>query len=170
MSKILEDNFYSPTCGNISASRVMEEMIKYMEEKPERFYDIIVGCDSSSGSEPTFPVVVAILRVGAGGRFFLKKIKYPCSQRFINWKNRIFQEVLISCDLALSLRESFEKKIQSLKIKTNYQFRYIHADIGRRGKTKDMVKELTNLIRGNGFEPKIKPEAYIATTLADRYS
>ena len=33
-----------------------------------------------------------------------------------------------------------------------------------------MIKELTNLIRGNGFKPKIKPDAYIATTLADRYS
>ncbi len=54
--------------------------------------------------------------------------------------------------------------------KYNYQFRYIHADIGENGDTKDMVKEVVGLIRGNGFEPKIKPEAYVATAVADRYT
>jgi len=26
------------------------------------------------------------------------------------------------------------------------------------------------LIKGNGFEPKIKPESFVASTVADRYS
>jgi predicted RNase H-related nuclease YkuK (DUF458 family) len=33
-----------------------------------------------------------------------------------------------------------------------------------------MIREVTGLIRGNGFEPKIKPEAFAASTVADRYS
>ena len=172
MEEVLSGNFYNPTCGSISAEAVIEEMIKYMKEKQDRFYDIIVGCDSSSEEDPTFPVAVVVLRVGEGGRFFLKKIKYSRSQnkKFSNWKNRILQEVLISCDIALSLRDSFKKRMRLEEDQFNYQFRYIHADIGEKGKTKDMVKELTNLIKGNGFEPKIKPESFIATTLADRYS
>ena len=173
MNKALKGNFFNPTRGNLSVEKVIEEMIRYIEEKPEKFYDIIVGCDSSSGEEPHFPVVVAILRVGEGGRFFLKKIKYPppMNKKFVNWKNRIFEEVLLSCDLALFLREDFKKKIQEADNKNlNYQFRYIHADIGENGQTRDMVKELTGLIRGNGFEPKIKPEAYVASVVADRYS
>ena len=35
---------------------------------------------------------------------------------------------------------------------------------------KDMIKEVTGLIRGNGFEPKIKPESFVASTVADRFS
>ncbi len=173
MEKTLQGHFFNPTRGNLTAEKVMEEMINYMLEKPEKFYDIIVGCDSSSGNEPHFPVAVAILRVGEGGRFFLKKVKYSSNfnKRFVNWRNRILQEVLLSCDFALFLRENFTKKIQKLKSKDfRYQFRYIHADIGENGQTKDMIKELTGLIRGNGFEPKIKPEAYIASVVADRYS
>ncbi len=173
MNKALKGNFFNPTRGNLSVKEVIEEMIRYIEERPEKFYDIIVGCDSSSGEEPHFPVVVAILRVGEGGRFFLKKIKYPSpmNKKFVNWKNRILEEVLLSCDLALFLREDFKKKIQEANNKNlHYQFRYIHADIGEIGQTKDMVKELTGLIRGNGFEPKIKPEAYVASVVADRYS
>lgn len=165
--------FYNPTKGNLNSEEVMDEIISYMGQKPEGNYEIIVGCDSSSGEDPHFPLAVAILRTGEGGRFFLKKVKYPAdfNKRFLNWKNRILQEVLLSCELASSLKEKFEKKIKNIPGNGfRYQIRYIHADIGENGKTKDMIKELTGLIRGNGFEPKIKPESYIASTLADRYS
>ena len=162
--------FYNPTKGNLKVGEVIEELLNYISERPEKFYDIIVGCDSSSSEEPRFPVAVVILRVGEGGRFFLKKIAYK-GRKFYNWKMRILEEVFLSCQLALFLRENFEKKIKSLEQKNpHYQFRYIHADIGEQGQTKDMIKEVTGLIKGNGFEPKIKPESFVASTVADRYS
>lgn len=173
MEKFLNGYFYNPTRGNLKLEEVMEEMLNYMKEKPDKFYDIIIGCDSSSGERFYFPVAVVILKTGEGGRFFLKKISYPPSllkKKFSNWKMRVLEEVLLSCQLALFLREKFEKKIQNLNESFNYQLRYIHADIGENGQTKDMIKEVTGLIRGNGFEPKIKPESYVASTVADRYS
>ena len=39
-----------------------------------------------------------------------------------------------------------------------------------RGLTKEMVKEVTGLIRGNGFEPRIKPFSFAASVVADRYT
>jgi len=165
MSNFLQGYFYNPSRGNLKMSQVIEEILNYIAEKPEKFYDIIVGCDSSSGETPDFPVAIVILRTGEGGRFFLKKIGYK-NRKFYNWKMRILEEVLLSCELALFLRENFAKKIKDF----DYQFRYIHADIGENGQTKDMIKEVTGLIRGNGFEPKIKPEAYVASTVADRYA
>ena len=167
MSNFLEGQFYNPTRGNLKIDQVAEEILGYMGDKPEKFYDIIVGCDSSSGDEPHFPVAVVILRKGEGGRFFLKKIGYK-NRKFYNWKTRVLEEVLLSCELALFLRENVENKLKVASF--NYQFRYIHADIGENGQTKDMIKEVTGLIRGNGFEPKIKPEAYVASTVADRYA
>lgn len=168
-NKIFEGNFYSPSRGDLSINEVMEEMISYIREKPERSYDIIVGCDSSSGEEPHFPVAVVVLRMGEGGRFFLRKISYK-DRKFYNWKERILQEILLSCQMALFLRENFDKKAKKLEAPLNYQFRYIHADVGENGKTKDMIKEVVGLIRGNGFEPKIKPESFAASVVADRYS
>ncbi len=167
MNNFLEGYFYNPSRGNLKMNQVTEEIVGYMAERPEKFYDVIVGCDSSSGEEPHFPVAVVVLRVGEGGRFFLKKIEYK-NRKFYNWKTRILEEVILSCELALFLRENLENKPKTNSL--NYQFRYIHADIGENGQTKDMIKEVTGLIRGNGFEPKIKPEAYVASTVADRYS
>jgi len=167
MTNFIQGHFYNPSRGNLKINQVIDEILDYISEKPEKFYDIIVGCDSSSGEEPHFPLAVVILRAGEGGRFFLKKIGYK-NRKFYNWKTRVLEEVLLSCELALFLREKVEKKFEANPF--NYQFRYIHADIGERGQTRDMIKEVTGLIRGNGFEPKIKPEAFVASTVADRYS
>ncbi|MFQ6049771.1 MAG: ribonuclease H-like YkuK family protein [Candidatus Paceibacterales bacterium] len=171
MKNFLDGNFFNPSRGNLKLNQVIDEVLSYITEKPEKFYDIIVGCDSSSGQEPHFPVAVVILRKGEGGRFFLKKIGYK-NRKFYNWHQRVLEEVLLSCQLALFLREDLNKKIEGCDSSNslNYQFRYIHADIGENGQTKDMIKEVTGLIRGNGFEPKIKPEAYVASTVADRYA
>lgn len=170
MNKTTDGHFYNPTCGKLGLNGVVEELIKYMQEKPHRTYDVIVGCDSSSDQAPVFPIAIVILRRGQGGRFFLKKVHFSKSEnkKFKNWKMRILEEVVLSCELALALKEKLESRIIHLG-KPNYEFRYIHADIGENGATRDMIKEVTGLIRGNGFEPKIKPEAYAASGVADKY-
>ncbi|MBZ1348249.1 MAG: ribonuclease H-like YkuK family protein [Candidatus Nealsonbacteria bacterium] len=168
MEKLFQGYFYNPTKGNLKIDQVLEELFNYMSEKPEKFYDIIVGCDSSSGEEPHFPVAIVILRKQEGGRFFLKKINYK-DRKFYNWKTRVLEEVFLSCKTALFLKENLGKRIQKLP-NSCYQFRYIHADVGENGQTKDMIREVVGLIRGNGFEPKIKPEAYAASTVADRFA
>ena len=163
--------FYNPTKGKLSFSQVVEEIFNYLKEKPERFYDIIVGCDSSN-DKLSFPIAIVVLRVGQGGRFFLKKIHYSDShkKRFSNWHQRVLQEVLLSCELALELREKLREKIENSQEKFNWRFQYIHADIGQVGPTRDMIKEVVGLIRSNGFEPKIKPESFAASVVADRFS
>jgi len=167
MDDVFQGYFYNPTRGNLLLEEVIKEMLFYMEEKPHKAYDIIVGCDSSSGEIPHFPVAIVILRKGAGGRFFLRRISYS-QRKFFNWKERILNEVLLSCQLALVLKEKIEGKIRDKQL--NYQFRYIHADIGENGATQDMIKEVVGLIKGNGFEAKIKPESFAASNVADRYT
>ena len=165
----MNGHFYNPTKGDLTFDEVTGEIIDYIAKKPEKFYDIIVGCDSSSEREPSFPVVVAILRVGEGGRFFIKKIHYK-NRLFFNYHQRVLEEVLLSIELAQALRATLDKKLKEITIPLDYQFRYIHADVGEQGATRDMVKEIMGLIWGNGFEPKIKPEAYVASVVADRYT
>lgn len=169
---IINGSFYSPTRGNIAFDGVIQEIKSYAAEQPEFFYDVVVGCDSPSSDKPFFPIAIVVLRQGAGGRFFLKKMHYPDRElkRFMNvrsnWKQRILQEVYLSCELALNLRERLLQELAGI----NYQFQYIHADVGERGRTKEMVKEVTGLIKSNGFEPMIKPLSFAASVVADRYT
>ena len=168
MNRFLNGYFYSPTKGNLKLNHVVREISDYIQEKPDKFYDIVVGCDSSSGLEPYFPAVIVVLRKGEGGRFCLKKISYS-DRKFYNWKERILEEVMLSCQLASYLKKNFADQMDNQN-DPNYQLRYIHADVGENGATRSMVREVTGLIRGNGFEPRIKPESYAASVIADRYT
>ncbi|MBI1984737.1 MAG: hypothetical protein HYS60_01340 [Candidatus Wildermuthbacteria bacterium] len=169
MEIFLDGPFYNPTKGNLKLPEVLDEIQNYMKEKPEYQYEVIVGCDSSATEDPFFPVVVLVWRKLGGGRFFLKRIHYS-QQKFYNLHQRILQEVFLSCQLALHLRDSFKDMMKKKSPEISYEFQYIHADIGENGPTRSMIKEVTGLIRGNGFEPKIKPESFAASTVADRYS
>lgn len=166
---ISKKDFYSPSKGWFSFSGMVDELLGYIQEKPDRIYDIIVGCDSASSDSPEFPLAVVVLRIGEGGRFFLKRFHYQ-NKKFYHWKTRILEEILLSCDLALSLREELQLKSANLKTSCHYEFRYIHADIGEAGQTREMIREVVGIIRGNGFEPKLKPEAFAASNVADRYT
>lgn len=160
MQNIFDGYFYNPTKGNLNLDEVMQELSSYMSEKPDKTYEIIVGCDSPSEEEPHFPLVLLVLRKGEGGRFFIKKVSYPLGEKkFYNWKQRILEEVMLSCQFALGLRERMGQEV-----------RYIHADVGEKGQTRDMVKEVVGLIRGSGFEPRIKPESFAASVVADRFT
>lgn len=169
---INDGKFFSPSRGDLEFKEVIREIFDYVSAKPEFFYDVVVGCDSPSSDKPFFPIAIVVLRTGAGGRFFLKKMHYPENylKRFVNWKNRILQEVYLSCELALSLKEALEKEFGKTDSAASYQFQYIHADVGEQGKTKEMVKEVTGLIKSNGFEPRIKPFSFAASVVADRYT
>ncbi len=175
-SEIQQGHFFSPSKGNISFEQVIAEIRQYITEKPAFLYDIVVGCDSPSTDKPFFPIAIVVLRKGQGGRFFLKKMHYAENylKRFRdipnNWKQRILQEVYLSCELALTLRETLEKQFGVAREGFNYQFAHIHADIGEYGKTKEMVREVTGLIKGHGFEPQIKPFSFAASVVADRYT
>lgn len=169
MDDLIKGKFYNPTKGYIDFQEVLAEIFSYIQERPKNDYEIIVGCDSSSGQEPFFPIATVVLRKGHGGRFFLKKVKYR-NRKFYNLHERILEEVLLSCRLSLILRDNISAKILLLEKPLRYQFQYIHADVGENGATKDMIKEVVGLIRGNGFEAKIKPEAYVASVVADRFS
>jgi predicted RNase H-related nuclease YkuK (DUF458 family) len=161
--------FYNPSLGQLPFAAVVSEIVNYLREKPGHQYEVIVGCDSSSSDSPEFPLAIVVLKRGEGGRFFLKKISYQ-NRRFYTWKTRILEEVLLSCELALTLKEELERRTTALAEKPKYDFRYIHADVGEAGETREMIKEVVGIIKGNGFEPVLKPNSFAASNVADRYT
>ena len=169
MEDLSQGKFFNPTKGYITFEQVISEIFSYIQERSKNDYEIIVGCDSSSEEEPFFPIAIVILRKGAGGRFFLKRVKYR-KRKFYNLHQRISEEVLLSCRLALILRDRLAAGMSQINRSVPYQFRYIHADVGENGATRDMIKEVIGLIKGNGFEAKIKPQAFVASIVADRFS
>lgn len=154
--------FNSPTIGKLSLKRVIHELLCFINEEKNRNYKIIIGTDSSGRNNDEkidFVTALVIHRIGKGGRYFWAR----------NYKNnlntlrqRIYQEVAFSLELAQELIKNFEPE----KLKQNLE---IHIDVGQNGQTREMIKEVVGMVRGSGFNYRIKPESYAASTVADKH-
>ncbi len=46
----------------------------------------------------------------------------------------------------------------------------IHIDVGEHGRTRELIDEVVGYIRGSGFAVKTKPDAYAASSVADKHA
>lgn len=81
-------------------------------------------------------------------------------------KQRIFYEVSKSLEVASKLTGFLadEKEFsENLKVE-------IHVDVGEKGPTNAIIKEVVGMVVGSGYEAMIKPDSYAASTVADKYT
>ncbi len=154
--------FNSPTYGRLSFEEVVEKIAGYIEEEGDSKYRVVIGTDSQTRNRTDVDFVSAIIvhRVGRGGIYFWQreKVKKPYALR-----ERIYEEASRSMVLAQDFLQTFKNKLLEYDLE-------IHVDIGRLGETRAMINEVVGMIRGSGFKVKIKPEAYGAQSVADKYT
>jgi len=154
--------FNSPTYGQVSFTEVIQKITSYMEEVPDRKYRVVIGTDSQmhNKKEADFVSALIIHRVGSGGIYFWarEKVARPYALR-----ERIYEEATRSMALAEEFLQAFKEQVLEYDLE-------IHVDVGRLGETRAMINEVVGMIRGSGFKVKIKPEAYGAQSVADRYT
>lgn len=155
--------FQSPTHGEVDLNKLQKIVSDYMAADKKAKYEIIVGTDSQKMERGGYDFVSALVihRMGAGGIYFWKREIYD---KKISLKERIYREATMS----LQTSEDFV-----VLFKTNGISRYdiqIHVDIGPNGETRTMINEISGMIRGSGYDVKIKPYSYGASKVADRYT
>ena len=155
--------FRSPTYGKLDLNELKKIISRFIEADKKSLYEVIVGTDSQKVDKDTFDFVSALIihRVGFGGIYFWKR---EFLKKKMSLKERIYTEAILSLQTAEKFIEFF---------KTNGISRYhiqIHVDIGHTGETREMINEVTGMIRGNGYQIKIKPDSYGASKVADRYT
>ncbi|WP_241236269.1 ribonuclease H-like YkuK family protein [Brevibacillus marinus] len=152
--------FRSPSKGWMEKSEVFREIRQIVSLLPEA-YEIVVGTDSQVRNRHTsFVIAISVIRPGSGGTFFY----YPFQeQRITSLQLRVYMEAFHSVCLAAELREYLKDHMLSIPIR-------LHFDIGRNGATRKYVKRLMQLARANDFEADVKPDAFGASTVADRFT
>lgn len=152
--------FQNPTCGALTWTETLDEIQRFLSSDAQATYSVVVGTDSEQtvgGTE--FAIAIVVHRHGKGARYFWAREKKPL---FATLRDRIWQEVIFSTTLAKSLAEELiEREVESSNVE-------VHVDIGENGPTRVLIREITGYVRGNGFVPFIKPEAYAAAAVADR--
>ncbi|MBL0389072.1 ribonuclease H-like YkuK family protein [Tumebacillus sp. ITR2] len=158
-------DFVNPTRGNLSLPLVVRDMLDFIGEAPESEYRIIIGSDSQnkeSRHRTTFVTAIIVHRIGKGARYYFHRRSRPLIK---NMRQRIFTEASLSLLVCGELREQLA--LLNREQKRNLE---VHLDVGRNGATQALIKELTSWVEGSGYEAKIKPDSYVASKVADRYT
>lgn len=153
--------FVSPTKGRLTFDQVIRDLSVFVKSNPDSNFKLIVGTDSQLREEVCYVTAIVILRAGKGGRFYYSKEK---ERQKISLKQRIYYETSRSLKVAAKLAEKLAYNgFADLNVE-------IHLDIGEHGKTKEIIKEVIGMVTGSGFDARIKPEAYGAFKVADKFT
>lgn len=155
--------FQSPTYGSLELEGVRERILHFLSEEPESTYQLVVGTDSQPQTHAgvDFVTTIVVHRKGHGGIYFWKRIVNK--KRYV-LRQRMYEEATLSLEMAETVLALLHKDGIS---KYDVQ---IHVDIGQFGETREMINEIVGMIRGSGYDVRIKPEAYAASKVADRYA
>lgn len=151
--------FNSSDNKKLGLKKLIGEIFNFIQEKPTSTYKLVIGTDSlNTADHSDFVTAIIILRIGNGGRYFWRRIK---DKNFKSLRERIYKEVYLSLEIGQQLLKLLEKnKFYNFDLE-------IHVDVGQNGETRNLINEVTGLVRGCGFLVKTKPESFAASNVAD---
>lgn len=157
----------SITYGEVDMPRIVEIIENYVSKCPESEYQVIVGTDSQNFDHTKIVLVIAVLQVSKGGIFF-----YEISHinKISNIKQKLYTETQMSLDCATRLMDAFEKRYEETGFDYTKLGFCIHVDAGMNGPTREVIPEIVGWVKSCGYDVHVKPESFVASTIADRYS
>jgi len=166
------DNFHFQNLeeSDLSFPQVAQKIKEFIEEDPQASYKLTIGSDSEVKSEEknrkNLEIITAIViyREKYGGRYFWSKKKI---KTLATLREKIYQEVLMSVDAAKYLVPEFKAKLKGDLPKYELE---IHIDVGEKGDTREMIREVVGLVAGFGYTARTKPYSYAASNIADRHA
>lgn len=155
-------DFISPTSGKISIESLTDHIEAYLEEEPKANYRFVIGTDSQTNRKWTqFVTALIIHRSGKGARFFCCKRK---ERAVHNLQHRIYKET----ELSLKVMETL-KEYGIINLISEWPIE-VHLDIGKNGETRQLIQEVVGWVTSVGYIARIKPDAYGASAVADKYT
>lgn len=155
--------FTSPTRGDLSLEEVAEDLLHEVQTYPGDKFRIMVGTDSQPkerNRSVTFVSAIIIHHVGKGARYFIHK---EMQEHMYSLRQRMFTEASYSLQVGGSLSEYLHNLGEDWSLE-------VHLDIGEKGATKQLIREIVSWITASGFVAQIKPNSYCASKVADRFT
>jgi len=153
----------APDRGKIDFDTMVDEIKEYLKNKPDA--KIIVGSDSQrTKNKFCFATCVAVWDPGHGGIFYIKKdYKRPhrnfgSIKSIIAWK--VWSEAQDICDMMVKLIEDGIPITDKIT----------HHDLSMAGLSGEHIQAIRGFMISMGFKPEFKPNAVIASGIANHYS
>ena len=162
--------YRSHTYGNLRIEQIPDKILIFYKDHLQYGMPvhIIVGTDSQNFDDTKIVSVIAVICEGHGGIFF-----YEVTRRALirDVRTKLHVETNDSLKVAETLvgimegKEIYEEMFLNCPIA-------IHVDAGnsRNGKTRELIPELVGWIKACGYDCSVKPDSFVASTIADRIS
>ncbi|NLG88261.1 MAG: hypothetical protein GX494_03450 [Clostridiaceae bacterium] len=164
-------SYFNSTQKNMSFEDVLENIVRFIKASPDNRYRLAVGTDSQvKGRYTCFATGIHIHRIGQGAWCCVeKRIE---RKRYTSLKEKISMETLITYDVVFRLNEHLIYTLCELTENyKNFEFRLeAHIDIGTRGETRKLIREMVGYFESIGIDAKIKPDSFVASSYANRFS
>ncbi|HOV28201.1 MAG TPA: ribonuclease H-like YkuK family protein [Pseudobacteroides sp.] len=163
--------FFNSTQKNMSFSDVVASIKYFIRINPDNKFRIAIGTDSQvKGMNTCFATGIHIHMIGRGAWCCISKRLE--NKAYKNLKEKISRETLFTYEIANMLNEQLTDSLEDFSAKyRNFECNIeAHIDIGTNGETRKFIREMVGYFEGSGINAKIKPESFVASSYANRYS
>ncbi|MDQ6595647.1 ribonuclease H-like YkuK family protein [Bacillus salipaludis] len=175
MSKNQDYLFQNLQEQNMTFEHVFSQIVSFMKSDPLGNYRLMVGTDSQvHRSYTVFITGIVIQNEGNGVWACIRKYVVP--RKMLHLHERISLELSLTEEIVSMFTEGRKNELINIILPHLYQGATFvmegHIDIGagKRNKTSAFVKEMVTRMESMGVEPKIKPDAFVASSYANRYT
>jgi len=159
----------------MSFEQVFQKIVQFMKRDPKGNYRLMFGTDSQvHGTYTKFITGIVVQREKKGAWACIRKIIVP--RKMTNLHERIFYETSLTEEIVAMFTEERKNELIDIVLPNIYKGSSFtvegHIDIGsgKRNKTRIFVNEMVSRMESIGVEPKIKPDAFVASCYANRYT
>ncbi|MBS4210599.1 ribonuclease H-like YkuK family protein [Bacillus sp. FJAT-50079] len=160
---------------NLTFEQVFERILRFMNREPSGNYRLMVGTDSQVHCKKTvFITGIVIQNEGKGAWACIRKAIVP--RKMLQLHERISYETSLTETIVSMFTPERKNQMIDIVLPNIYRGATFtmegHLDIGagKRNKTREYVKEMVTRLESIGIEPKIKPDAFVASSYANRYT
>ncbi|WP_430790486.1 ribonuclease H-like YkuK family protein [Virgibacillus flavescens] len=167
--------FQNLSQSSMTLDEVFQNIVQYMKKDVTGNYRLIFGTDSQVHTDNTlFITGIVIHRARKGAWACIRKVKIP--RKMTNLHERISHETTLTENVVSLFSEERKQQLIDIVLPHIYKGASFtiegHIDIGSgsRNKTRVFVNEMVSRMESLGLEPKIKPDAVVASSYANRYT
>ncbi|TSB46818.1 ribonuclease H-like YkuK family protein [Alkalicoccobacillus porphyridii] len=168
-------HFYNLQEKGMLFEQVFDHIISFMNQQPQAQYKLMLGTDSQVHPRFTrFISGIVIQRLGYG--VWACASKTVVNRKMNNLHERISYETTLTEEVAAMFTESHKTELINIILPHIYEGATFtiegHIDIGagKRNRTREFVREMRGRIESSGLEAKIKPDSFVASCYANRYT
>ncbi len=155
--------FQSPSLGLMTLEDVVANLISSANQYPKDKFRLIVGTDSQPkpGTKAvTFVTAIILHHVGKGACYYIHR---EHQHHMYSLRQRMFTEASYSLQVGTMVTDLLDANGSRLRPE-------LHLDIGEKGATKQLLREIVAWITASGYEARTKPDSFGASKVADRYT